>query len=84
MERTFVAIKPDAVQRGLVGEILARYEKKGIKIAAAKFFVPSTELAEKHYAEHSGKYSLIIYIPNIFIFEYTIYNMYSYIIINFI
>ena len=56
MERTFVAIKPDAVQRGLVGEILARYERKGIKIAAAKFFTPSRDIASKHYAEHSGMY----------------------------
>eukprot|EP00818_Percolomonas_sp_WS_P010163 CAMPEP_0117448228 /NCGR_PEP_ID=MMETSP0759-20121206/7290_1 /TAXON_ID=63605 /ORGANISM="Percolomonas cosmopolitus, Strain WS" /LENGTH=149 /DNA_ID=CAMNT_0005240603 /DNA_START=32 /DNA_END=481 /DNA_ORIENTATION=+ len=55
MERTFVAIKPDAVQRGLVGEILARYEKKGIKIAAAKFFTPTKEIAQKHYEEHSQR-----------------------------
>ncbi|OGI17866.1 MAG: nucleoside-diphosphate kinase [Candidatus Melainabacteria bacterium RIFOXYA12_FULL_32_12] len=55
MERTFVAIKPDAVQRGLIGEIIKRFEKKGFKIIGMKMIHMSRELAEKHYAEHVGK-----------------------------
>ncbi|MBA3275871.1 MAG: nucleoside-diphosphate kinase [Chloroflexia bacterium] len=54
-ERTLVILKPDAVQRGLVGEILARYEKRGLKIAALKLEVISRETAKRHYAEHEGK-----------------------------
>ena len=54
-ERTFVMIKPDAVQRGLVGEIITRFEKKGIKIIAMKLVSVSREQAEKHYAVHKGK-----------------------------
>lgn len=48
-------IKPDGVQRGLIGEIVARFEKKGLKLSAAKFMMISTELAETHYGEHKGK-----------------------------
>jgi nucleoside-diphosphate kinase len=48
-------IKPDAVQRGLVGEIISRFEKKGIKIVAMKLVSVSRELAEKHYSVHKGK-----------------------------
>lgn len=55
MERTFVAIKPDAVQRGLIGEIIQRFEKKGFKIIGLKFVQLDRETAEKHYAEHVGK-----------------------------
>lgn len=55
MERTFVMIKPDGVQRGLVGEIIRRYEQKGFKIVAMKLMQVTRELAEKHYAEHKGK-----------------------------
>ncbi len=55
MQRTFVAIKPDAVQRGLIGEILQRFEKKGFKIVGLKFVLLDRETAEKHYAEHVGK-----------------------------
>lgn len=55
MERTYVMIKPDGVQRNLVGEILARFEKKGFKIAAMKMLQLTREIAEKHYAEHIGK-----------------------------
>ncbi len=55
MERTFVMIKPDGVQRGLVGEILSRFEKKGFKIAAAKFGVLSEAVVDQHYAEHLAK-----------------------------
>ncbi len=54
-ERTFVIIKPDAVQRGLAGEIISRFEKKGIKIVAMKLVSVSKELAEKHYEIHKGK-----------------------------
>lgn len=49
MERTFVAIKPDAVQRGLSGEIIARFEKAGLKVVGAKMVTVSKELANKHY-----------------------------------
>ena len=52
MERTFVAIKPDGVQRGLVGEILGRFEDKGFKLIALKQLIPNRTLAEKHYGVH--------------------------------
>ncbi|HBA91722.1 MAG: nucleoside-diphosphate kinase [Chloroflexi bacterium GWB2_54_36] len=55
MERTFVIAKPDAVQRGLVGEIIVRLERRGLKLVGAKFLLVSRELAEKHYAVHVGK-----------------------------
>jgi nucleoside-diphosphate kinase len=55
MEQTFVFIKPDGVQRGLVGEIIARLERRGLRLAAAKFISVSDELAQKHYAIHQGK-----------------------------
>lgn len=55
MERTFVLAKPDAVQRGLVGEIIKRLEQRGLKLVAAKFLQVPTELAEQHYAIHKGK-----------------------------
>ncbi|CAM3970296.1 nucleoside-diphosphate kinase [Paenibacillus alkaliterrae] len=55
MERTFLMIKPDGVQRGLIGEIVTRFERKGLQLAAAKLTVVSRELAERHYAEHKGK-----------------------------
>lgn len=54
-ERTFVAIKPDAVKRGLIGRIIKRFENKGYKIIGLKMLQVSKELAEKHYAEHVGK-----------------------------
>lgn len=54
-EISFVAVKPDGVQRGLIGEIISRFEKKGFKLVAAKLIVVSQDLAEKHYAEHQGK-----------------------------
>lgn len=54
-ERTFVMIKPDAVQRGLIGDILSRFEKKGIKIVAMKLVSVGKDLAEKHYGVHKGK-----------------------------
>ncbi|PZF90215.1 nucleoside-diphosphate kinase [Listeria ivanovii] len=55
MEQTYVMVKPDGVERGFIGEIVARMEKKGIKIVAAKLIQIDRELAEKHYAEHIGK-----------------------------
>jgi nucleoside-diphosphate kinase len=55
VERTLVLIKPDGVKRGLVGEILGRFEAKTLKIVAAKLLDVPKELAERHYAEHHGK-----------------------------
>lgn len=55
MERTYVMVKPDGVQRNLVGEIVARYEKKGFKIAGMKLIQLTPAIAEAHYAEHVGK-----------------------------
>ncbi len=55
VERTFLAIKPDGVQRGLVGEILGRFERKGFKLVAVKQLIPSRELAEKHYGVHRDR-----------------------------
>lgn len=55
MERTFVMVKPDGVRRGLVGEIIRRFEAKGLRIAALKQLVPTRALAEEHYAVHRGK-----------------------------
>lgn len=54
-ERTFLAIKPDGVQRGLVGEIIARFERKGFKLCALKMMKPTRGLAEAHYAEHAQR-----------------------------
>ena len=54
-ERTFVAIKPDGVQRGLVGEILGRFERKGFKLVGLKQLIPSQDLAEKHYGVHRDR-----------------------------
>jgi nucleoside-diphosphate kinase len=56
MERTFVMIKPDAVQRNLVGEIIKRFEHKGLKMAGMKFIKTSKELAEELYEVHQGKH----------------------------
>ncbi len=55
MERTFVAIKPDGVEKGLIGEIITRFERKGYKLLGLKFLNVKTELAHKHYKEHIGK-----------------------------
>ena len=54
-ERTFIAIKPDGVQRGLVGEILGRFEKKGFKLVALKQLQPSRAIAEEHYGVHRDR-----------------------------
>jgi nucleoside-diphosphate kinase len=55
MERTYIMLKPDAVQRGLMGEIVTRFEKKGLKLVAMKFMRIPRATAEKHYGEHQGK-----------------------------
>ncbi len=55
MERTLVLLKPDAVQRRLVGRIISRFEEKGLKIVALKMMRVPRELAERHYAEHREK-----------------------------
>lgn len=52
MEKTFLMVKPDGVQRGLVGEVIARLERKGFQLVAAKLMHITPELAEQHYAEH--------------------------------
>jgi nucleoside-diphosphate kinase len=54
-ERTLVLVKPDGVKRGLVGEIVGRLERKGLKIVAAKLLRVAPELAQRHYVEHHGK-----------------------------
>ena len=55
MEQTLVLVKPDGVQRGLIGEVFSRLERRGLRLIAAKFIPVSTELAEEHYAIHKGK-----------------------------
>lgn len=55
MERTFIAVKPDGVQRGLVGEIIRRFETKGFTLVGLKLMQVSRELAEQHYDVHKGK-----------------------------
>jgi nucleoside-diphosphate kinase len=67
IEQTYLMVKPDGVQRGLCGEIISRFEKKGLKIVAMKFMVIKKETAENHYGEHKGKGfydSLISYITS--------------------
>ncbi len=67
MERTFVMVKPDGVQRGLIGEVIRRLENRGLRLVAAKFMQVPRALAERHYAVHQGKpfyESLIAYITS--------------------
>ena len=67
MERSLVLVKPDGVQRGLVGEVISRLERRGLRLVAARFLLVSKELAETHYAIHKGKPfydGLIAYIPS--------------------
>merc|ERR1712166_508734 len=54
-ERTFIMLKPDAVQRGIVGEIVTRFEEKGFKLVAMKMCTPGKEMFEKHYSDLSSK-----------------------------
>ncbi len=55
MDRTLIICKPDAVERGLVGEIIGRFERKGLKLAATELRVLSVETLARHYEEHQGK-----------------------------
>lgn len=55
MEKTFLMVKPDGVQRNLIGEIVARFEKKGFKLVGGKLMSISQELAEQHYGEHKER-----------------------------
>ena len=55
MEKSLVLVKPDGVQRGLIGEIISRLERRGLRLVAAKFVAVSRSLAEEHYAIHKGK-----------------------------
>ncbi len=67
MERTLVIVKPDGVQRGLVGEIVQRFEKRGFRMVGMKMVQVSRDLAEQHYAVHKGKFfydSLVTYIAS--------------------
>lgn len=55
VERTLVLVKPDGIRRGIVGEIITRFERKGLKLVAAKMLRVTPDLAQRHYAEHHGK-----------------------------
>jgi nucleoside-diphosphate kinase len=55
MQRTLILVKPDAFARRLTGEVIARFERKGLSVVAMKLMTMSRELAERHYAEHEGK-----------------------------
>jgi len=55
MEKTLVLVKPDGVQRGLIGEVISRLERRGLRLVAAKFIQVSQKLAETHYGIHKGK-----------------------------
>jgi nucleoside-diphosphate kinase len=55
VQQTFVMVKPDGVQRGVVGEVVSRFERKGFKLVAAKFMSVDKSLAEEHYAEHKER-----------------------------
>src|SRR4051812_7039236 len=55
MQQTLILIKPDGIQRRLIGTIMERFEKKGLRLAGLKLMKPSRDLAEKHYAVHKGK-----------------------------
>ena len=55
MERTLIIVKPEGVQRGLIGDVLARFERKGLKVVGLKLIQIPREMAERHYAEHVGK-----------------------------
>jgi len=55
IQTSLIILKPDAIQRGLAGQILQRFERKGLRIVGAKLMLVPKEMAEKHYAEHKGK-----------------------------
>ena len=69
-ERTFVAIKPDGVQRGLIGEVCSRFERKGFKIMGMKLIQVTDEQAASHYAEHEGKPFYPRFLQQTFILHY--------------
>jgi nucleoside-diphosphate kinase len=67
MERTLVIVKPDGVQRGLISEVLGRFERRGFRLVALKLMAIDRELAERHYAVHASKFfynSLVDYISS--------------------
>ena len=67
MDKTLVLVKPDGVQRGLIGEVVSRLENRGLRLTASKFLWVSRELAQEHYAVHKGKHfynGLIEYITS--------------------
>lgn len=67
MEQSLVLVKPDGVQRGLIGKIITRFEDRGLRLIGAKFLLVSEELAKAHYAVHEGKHfydSLITFITS--------------------
>ena len=67
MEKTLVLVKPDGVQRGLIGDVMSRLERRGLRLTASKFLWVSRELAQEHYAIHQGKHfydDLIDYITS--------------------
>jgi len=55
LERTLAIVKPDGVQRALIGEIVGRFERRGLRLVGMKFMLMSRDLAERHYEEHKGK-----------------------------
>jgi nucleoside-diphosphate kinase len=55
MDRTLILVKPDAFERGLTGEIISRFERKGLRMVALKYMTVDEDLAKRHYAEHEGK-----------------------------
>jgi len=55
VERTLIIVKPEGVQRGLIGQVIARFEQKGLKVVGLKLMEIPREMAERHYAEHAGK-----------------------------
>jgi len=55
VERTLIIVKPDGVQRGLIGQVIHRFERRGLRIAAMKFMQITKDLAQRHYAVHKGK-----------------------------
>lgn len=55
IEQTLIIVKPDAVQRGLIGEVISRFERRGLKVVGLRLETVSRETAEKHYGEHKGK-----------------------------
>ncbi len=55
LQRTFIAVKPDGVQRGLIGEVISRFERRGLKLVGMKLLQVTKEMAQTHYGEHKGK-----------------------------